>query len=130
MGSTRDCIHPTRPAQKGSQTSNHDDNKGNPPPLPPHSHTQGCKSPIGLQLTTAKDNSVKPHSKVPPTVAPPQAHPCLLTSPEHDTLMEATKELLIQLENSMQEKMDCEAMLLKDLKDFNVLMNDKPNSSK
>ena len=40
MGSTRDCIHPTRPAQKGSQTSNHDDNKGNPPPLPPHSHTQ------------------------------------------------------------------------------------------
>ena len=138
-GSTRDHTHPTRPARKGSQTSNHNDEQGNapplppsppPPPLPPRTRKLGSEPPNGLQLTAAEDNAVKPPLKVPPTAAPPQAHPCLPTSQVHDTYIEDAEEFLIQLENSMQDKTECEALLLMDVGDLSTLMNSKPNSSK
>ena len=63
--------------------------------------------------------------------APLQAPSHSPASPRHDTLLEDAEELFAHLENSVQEKLECEALLLKDLMDLNAqLTNIKPNKSK
>ena len=131
-GSTREHTHPTRPARKGSQISNHGINKGNasppppsppPPPPPPRTHMPSSEPPNGLQLAAAKDSTkdsmMKPPPKVPPITVPPQAHPYLPTSPTHDTNREDPEELLVQLE-----------LLGISLEEYEALLITEPNSPK
>ena len=130
-----------QPPKKGSQAAIGTTNVIPPPPPPlplplsKHSPNPTLSSPLNRpQPTAVGDDAEKRNLKVFPPSPPLQAHAHLPASPTHDTFAEDTEELIRQLENSMQEKSDCEALLTKDLeqdlKYLNAVMNSEPNSSK
>ena len=132
MVSTRDHKH-TRPHQKGNQANNNKDNSNNsplppspPPPPPPPTCTTGSEPPDRPQPTTAGDNT-----RAPSPSAPLQAHPRLPVSTTHDTFSEDAEEFCAQLERSMQEKSECEALLMEALVEANMKLNvETTNTSK
>ena len=119
----------SHPARRGSQTTA--SRKVNitpplpppPPALPPPAAPHASNHDTLCTLAPPENN---PPSNTSPPSAPPQDHPPTLA---HDSSAEDVEGLITQMENSTQEKLDIEAMLMEDLMEFERL-NAELNSSK